>query len=178
MPVSEAAQAYKEKGNQFYKASSHLQGMVPRLHCFVFPIPCQLTLVAIEQYQLATKADPKEPLLFFNLSAAQYEAGFYEDCIKSLDHAVSLCNPKEHEELLSKLWLRRAKCQFNLGVDLASAGASAKKAAALQKGLVAIKKDANAVQEAAGVFGFYKELLLEVEVLGMVMDLPKYRPSL
>lgn len=127
---------------------------------------------------MAIEADPKAPLLFFNLSAAEYEAGYYESCLKSADNAVSLCDPKIHEELLSKLWLRKAKCQFHMGDNFKGAEASAKKAAGFRKGPAAIKKDAKAMGEAANVIGFYKELLLEVEVFGMIMDLPKYRPSL
>lgn len=94
----------------------------------------------------------------------------------STTSAIELCNPKLDGELLAKLWLRRAKCELHQR-KFEEAEAAAKKIAEF-KPSEAIRKDAMELEKAAAVAEFYHGLMLEEEILGMTLEMPKYRPSL
>lgn len=115
-------------------------------------------------------------MLLFNLSAAQFETGQYIASLFSTKAGIELCDPQSDRELLAKLWLRRAKCELH-GRNFKDAEAAAKKVKEYKPGDV-IKKDAIQLEKSAAVSGFYHQIMLEEEILGLTLDTPKYRPRL
>ncbi|PGH27060.1 hypothetical protein AJ80_01246 [Polytolypa hystricis UAMH7299] len=49
---------------------------------------------AIDAYKTATDFDPDDPLIWYNLSGAYYEAGLYEDCINACIKAIGMLEEK------------------------------------------------------------------------------------
>lgn len=168
---TEAALEARERGNDLYKKGHFHEGMYPNnlaAHRYVYLPRID---AATKAYDKAVSLAPDDPTPLSNLSAVNFEAGKYAQCVEFAAKALSLLklDPKT-DALRQRLLIRQAKAYLHLSnLDEAEKLLGNIKPGEDLKGIHGLLKGLKKF----GGFSSQPKLLRE-----MLLQLPRIRPQL